>query len=223
MKKLLVLVIVFAISFVGYSQDKLTEGTLVITQKMSSDNEEMNSQLAMMGGTNTTTYFKDDKSRTEVSSQMTGDVIVVSDGATGQMITFMNNPMLGKKYMKGSIEDSQVDESKVSVKKGEETKTILGYECQQYFLTTEIQGQPVEMELFTTDAIKAYSQQTSAFGNDLKGFPLYSVVNMSQMGMNISIVSEVTEINKEAVGDEKFSMTILEGYEEMEQPPVIKN
>jgi len=220
MKKVLVLVIVFAVSFVGYSQDKITEGKLIITQKMSSDNEQMSSQLAMMGDTKSTTYFKNEKSRTEVSNPMTGDVVVIADGATSQMITYMDNPMLGKKYMKGSLDESQVDQNKVNVRKGDETKTILGYECQQYFLTTEIQGQNMEMELFTTDAIKAYSQQTSAFGSDIKGFPLYSVVNMSQMGMNITITSEVTEINKDAVQDSMFSMEILEGYEEMEQPEI---
>jgi len=220
MKKILVLLVALTLSFVGHSQDKLKEGMLVVTQKMSSDNEQANAQLAMMGDTKTVTYFKGEKSRTEVSSPMTGDVVVVADGESGQMITYMDNPMLGKKYMKGSIDDSQVDSSKVSVKKGDKTKTILGYECQQYFLTTEVQGQPMEMELYTTEAINAYSQQTSAFSKELKGFPLYSTINMSQMGMNITITSEVTEINKDAVSDDKFSMTIPEGYEEMTQPEI---
>ena len=220
MKKILVLVIVFTLSFVGYSQDKINEGRVVIAQKMSSDNEQMNAQISMMGDTKTTTYFKSDKSRTEASSSMTGDMIVITDGTTNQMITYMNNPMLGKKYMKGSLLDTQVDSSKVSVTKGDKTKTILGYECQQYFLTAEVQGQAMEMELYTTNAIVAYSQQTSAFSSEIKGFPLYSTINMSQMGMNITITSEVTEINKEAVEDDKFSMTILEGYEEMKQPEI---
>jgi len=222
MKKILVLVIALTLSFVGYSQNKINEGMLVITQKMSSDNEQMNSQIAMMGETKTTTYFKNDKSRTEISSPMTGDVIVIADAATNQMITFMNNPMLGKKYMKGSMDDAEVDSSKVTVKKGDKTKTILDYLCQQYFLTAQIQGQNIEMEVYTTDAISAYSQQTSAFASELKGFPLFMTMTMSQMGANIIITSEVTQISEEAVTDDKLSMAIPEGYEEMTQP-VIKN
>jgi len=220
MKKTVVLVVTFMLSFIGYSQDKITEGMLVITQKMSSDNEQMSAQISMMGDTKTTTYFKGNKSRTEVSSPMTGDVVVVADGESGQMITYMDNPMLGKKYMKGSIDDSQVDPSKVTLKKGDKTKTVLGYECQQYFLTAEVQGQTMEMELYTTEAINTYSQQTSTFSKELKGFPMYSTINMSQMGMSITITSEVTEINKDAVPTDKFSMVILEGYEEMTQPEI---
>ncbi|TJY37246.1 hypothetical protein [Pontimicrobium aquaticum] len=220
MKKILVLVVALTLSFAGFSQSKINEGMLVITQKMTSDNEQMNAQISMMGDTKTTTYFKGEKSRTEVSSSMTGDVVVVADGESGEMITYMDNPMLGKKYMKGSVNDSQVDPSKVTVKKGDKTKTILGYKCQQYFLTAEVQGQTMEMELYTTEAINAYSQQTSAFSKELKGFPMYLTVNMSQMGMNITITSEVTKINKNAVAADKFSMVVPEGYEEMTQPEI---
>jgi hypothetical protein len=220
MKKLLILIVALTLSFAGYSQSKINEGKLVVTQKMLSDNEQLNAQIASMGNSTTTTYFKGKKSRTEASSPMTGDMIVIADGATNEMITYMNNPMLGKKYMKGAMDDSQVDPSKVTVKKGDKTKTILGYECQQYFLTAEVQGQAMEMELYTTDAIDAYSQQTTALGADIGGFPLYSTINVSQMGMNVTITSEVTEIIEETVSDDKFSMTILEGYEEMSQPEI---
>jgi len=40
---------------------------------------------------------------------------------------------------------------------------------------------------------------------------------MNQMGSNIKVVSEVTEIKKEVLEDDKFSLEILEGYDEMKQ------
>ena len=39
---------------------------------------------------------------------------------------------------------------------------------------------------------------------------------MSQMGSTIEVVSEVTEIKKEKVSDDKFSLTPPEGFEKME-------
>ena len=216
MKKAILLV-ALVIGFLGYSQEDIKEGVITTTQKMSSDNEQVNAQISMMGDMVTTTYFKGEKSRTEISSPMTGDMVVITDGASNEMITFMNNPMLGKKYMKGSLDVSEEDMDKVTVKKGDDTKTILGYKCQQYFLTANMEGQTMEMEVYTTEAISAYSQQTTAYNEELKGFPLYSTMTMNQMGANITIVSEVTEIKKEDLSDDKFSMDILEGYDEMKE------
>jgi len=212
-----ILLIALIISSLGFSQEEIKEGKLVVTQKMSSDNEQMNAQIAMMGDMTTTTYFKDDKSRTEVSSPMTGDMTIITSKETNESITFMDNPMLGKKYIKGTLDVSQEQKDNVSIRKGDLTKTFLGYECQQYFVTGNMEGQTMEMELYATDAINAYSQQTSAFSEELKGFPLFMTMTMSQMGANITITSEVTEINKETISDDKFSMAILEGYDEMKQ------
>ena len=217
MKKALTLITLIVFSFLGYAQGDIKEGVIITSQKMSSDNEQMNAQISMMGDMVTTTYFKNDKSRTEVSSPMTGDMIIITDGKTKEMITFMDNPMLGKKFMKGSLEIPEEEMDNVIVKKGDETKTILGYKCQQYFLTVNMEGQTMEMQVFTTDAISAYSQQTTAYNSKLKGFPLFTTMNMNQMGAAITIVSEVTEIRKEALSDDKFSMAIPEGYDEMKQ------
>jgi hypothetical protein len=40
---------------------------------------------------------------------------------------------------------------------------------------------------------------------------------MSQMGMNLKITNEVTEIKPESVSDDKFDMTPLEGYEKTDK------
>ena len=217
MRTTVIFFVAIVTSLFGFSQNNLTEGVVVISQTMSSDNDEMNAQLAMMGDMRTTTYFKNDKSRTEVSSPMTGDMIVITDGASKEMVTFMDNPMLGKKYIKGSLDIAQSALNDIVITKGDETKMFLNFECQQYFVTSSVQGQPMEMEVFTTDAINTYSQQTAPYGDEIKGFPLYVSLSMNQMGSNIKVVSNVIEIKKEVLDDEKFSLEILDGYDEMKQ------
>ena len=54
-------------------------------------------------------------------------------------------------------------------------------------------------------------------GADLKGYPLYLTMYMSQPGMNLTITQEVTEIKKESVSDDKFDMTPPEGYEKTDK------
>ena len=215
MKKTLLVLFVFIGLNLG-AQETLTEGVLISKQTMFSDNEQVNNQLQAMGTTTSTTYFKGDKSRNETNSAMTGEMTIVMDGATKQMLMLMNQPMLGKKYALQSAEPSEEDLKNITVTTGTETRNILGYNCKQYIVKLEQNGQQMEMQMFTTDKISALSQNTTAMGEKVEGFPLYFVIKMSQMGSNIEVITEVTEIKKEQVSDDKFSLTPPEGYEKME-------
>jgi len=215
MKKLLLL-FALSLSIMVSAQDKLTEGIIVSKQTMSSDNEQMQAQFATMGDMLTTTYFTKNKSRTEVSSPMMGDIITISNSDTKESLMLMDNPMLGKTYaiQKNELTDEQLNS--INIVAGNETKTILGYECKQYTVTIEQEGVKMDVELYTTEAIDAMSQQADMLGGKLKGFPLYMTMKMNQMGSNMTIITEVTEIKKESVSDTKFSMTPPEGYKKME-------
>lgn len=204
------------LSVVLTAQEKIEEGVMTTKQVMSSDNEQMNAQLKSMGDTNSVTYFKGDKSRSETSSPMSGDMTIIMDGSAKQMLMLMNQPALGKKFVLQSMDPSEEDLAGVTVKKGDKTKTILGYKCQQYIVNLKQNGQDVEMEMFTTDKISAVSQNTTAMGGKVEGFPLYFTMTMNQMGSNIEVSSEVTKIDKEKVADQKFSLTPPEGYTKME-------
>lgn len=216
MKKLLVLSLTLLFSILVTAQKKIEEGVITTKHTMSSDNEQMNAQLKSMGETNSVAYFKGDKSRNETSTPMTGDMTIIIDGSTKQMLMLMSQPGLGKKYMLQSIEPSKEDLESVVVKKGDETKTVLGYKCQQYIISMKQNGQDVVMEMFTTDKILAISHNTTAMGDKVEGFPLYFIMKMNQMGAHIEVSSEVVKIDKAAVSDEKFSMTPPEGYAKME-------
>ena len=215
MKKLFfALVCIFSLS--TFAQESIPEGVMISKLTMSSDNEQMQAQLAMMGEMLTTTYFKNSKTRSETFNLMQGNTITIMDGEDNEMLIMIDNAA-GKKYMTKNLEPDEEDMKDVTIEKGDETKTILGYECQEYNVTTTQQGATVNMDIYVTDKISALSNQTSRMGIKVEGFPLYMEMNISQMGMSIQMKNEVTEIKKETVSDDKFDMTPLEGYEKTDK------
>ena len=212
MKKILVSLALFLIVTVS-AQDALKEGVIISKQTMSSDNEQMKAQFEMMGEMLSTTYFKDTKSRSELANPMTGNVTTISDTETHEVLVLMDNPMYGKKYMLQKNEVTEEQIKNIDVVAGDEIKTVLGYECKQYTVKINQSGVEMKMELFTTEAIPVVSQQTAILGDKLKGFPLYMTMDMNQMGSMMTVTTEVTEIKKEKVSDDKFDMTPPEGYE----------
>ncbi len=113
------------------------------------------------------------------------------------------------------IEIADEELKNITVVAGDETKMVLGYECKQYAVTINKDGVNMEMELFTSETIPVVSQQTAMLGDKLKGFPRYMTMTMDQMGSKMTVTTEVTEIKKEKVSDDKFDMTLPESYEKM--------
>ena len=218
MKKVLFM-LAFAMSITMVAQKEINEGVVTSKQTMSSENEQMNAQLAMLGDMITTTYFKNDKSRSETSNPMTGTTIFIADNASKKSITLMDNAMVGKKYMEGDITPSEEDLKGITIEKTNETKTILGYECTKYNVAMNKDGADVKMVIYATDKLKAVTQQTTAFGKDFKGFPMHMDLAVEQQGMKMNLVIEVTDVKAEKVADEKFDMTPPEGYSKSDALP----
>src|SRR5690606_10265168 len=124
MKKIL-FVLVSILSIASFSQEKIVEGVVKSKQTISSDNEQVNAQLAMIGEILTTTYFKNTKTRSETFNLMSGNTIAIMDNDKKEMLVMMDNQMVGKKYMINSIEPSEEDLKNVTIEKGDETKTVL--------------------------------------------------------------------------------------------------
>tara|TARA_R110002073_G_scaffold93546_4_gene218414 strand:+ start:27340 stop:27999 length:660 start_codon:yes stop_codon:yes gene_type:complete len=212
MKKLLVLLLtVFSLS--SFAQDKISEGVIIMKQKIESDDPTVQAQLAMMGEMTSTTYFKKGKSRSEVSNQMSGDVTVIIDQDIQEMLMLMDGPM-GKLYGKKSTNLTEEELKKVTVTEIDETKTILGYKSKRYDLVVKDQGVETTIKFYMTDAIEIQTQQTALYGGKLKGMPMYMEMEMNQMGMEMIMKFEVVEVKKESVDDSKFDMAIPEGYKE---------
>ncbi|MBN2867042.1 MAG: DUF4412 domain-containing protein [Flavobacteriaceae bacterium] len=214
MKKL-IFILLASFSLVSVAQEELKEGVISSKMTMSSDNAEMNSQLQMMGETKITTYFKEDKVRAETSSPMSGENITIIDKSKEKVLTLLNSPMYGKKYSMTEYEEPKELGDDIKITKGDQTKTILGYDCQQYNVTMKAEGVDMTMEIFATDQIKAQTQETSQFGDKLDGFPLYMKINVLQQGMKMTMLYDVTDVKSEAVSNEMFDLTVPEGYSKM--------
>ena len=218
MKKILFLAL-WVLSVSTYAQNQIDEGVVISKQTMSSDNEQMNAQLAMLGDMISTTYFKNDKTRSETTSPMTGTTVFIADNTSKKSLVLMDNAMLGKKYMESNITPSEEDLKSITIEKTNDKKTVLGYDCTKYNVTMDKDGANVHMAIYTTEKLKAISQQTAAFGKDFSGFPLYMSFAIEQQGMKMDLVIEVTEIKAEKVSDDKFNMTPPEGYSKGENFP----
>ncbi len=156
-------------SLVISAQDNFTEGVITTKQTISSDNEMLKSQLSQMGEIVGTNYLNGSKSRVEVSNPMSGDVTVITDADTMKMLTLMDNPMLGKKYMNTSFEVTEEMAKNITIKEGSNTKKVLGYDCKEYIVNVEQGGNKVEMIMFVTEKIKpVLNQQTAMLGDKLK-------------------------------------------------------
>ncbi len=197
-----------------FAQEKISEGIIVQKQTLSSSNEQMNTQLAMIGDMQTTTYFKVNKSRSEMSNPMAGETVTIMDNDKKEMLVLINNAQLGKKYVTKSFTPTEEALKNIVVIPSDETKTILGYECKRFDLTSTNDGVETKLILFTTDKIGALSEQLASFGDKISGFPMYLEINATQMGMDMTIKMEVIEVKNEKVSDEKFSVEIPEGYED---------
>jgi len=118
------------------------------------------------------------------------------------LLMLMDNPALGKKYTLQNLDEVKNQVENVEVQEGTETKTILGYKCKQY-------------KVVMNEAMKVQYDQGTILGDKVKGYPLYMVMKVNQMGINMEITTEITEIKEEKVSDSKFNITPPEGYSKM--------
>ena len=199
--KKMFLVLVAMLSLHVIAQNELTEGVMMMKMTMDTDNEQAKAALAMMGDMTVTTYFKDNKSRTEQSHQMTGSNITIVDNEAKKLLVLMENPMLGKKFVKQDILVSEEDIKNVKVNERGDTKTIAGYICKGYDVTVMKDGVENKMVMYVTDKIAAPNQNTAGLGDKIKGFPLYMVMNTKQGPIAMQITMEVTEVREEKVDD----------------------
>ena len=172
MKKIIVLA-ALVISAFGFSQKTINEGVITATQTISSPDEQVNMQLAMMGQMITTTWFKNDKSRSEMSNPMAGNTIVVMDGSANKMLMMVDNAMTGKKYMLNDLTPSEEKLKDIRVVESTDTKTILGYVCKKYDVTMMKNGTEVKIALYTSEKVPAKSQQAAGLGAKIKGYPMF--------------------------------------------------
>lgn len=206
---------VLLISILGTAQEKLKEAIITSKQTISTDSPQMQARFDAMGETVSTTYIKGNNSRVEMNSPMTGPMVVITNGDKMKSLTLMDNPMAGKKFTIEDLELTPEMKDNIEVVDGNTTKTILGYECEEKIITMSQNGGEVKMTMFVTNKISPVkTQQTAMLDDQIKGYPLYKVINMKQSGMEMTITTEVTNIEATSVSDEKFELDVPEGYTE---------
>lgn len=220
MKKIILLFIV-TMSINVSAQKELKEGVMAMKMTMSSDNEQVNASLAMMGDMAMTIYFKENKSRSEMTNPMAGSTTTIVNNTSKKTLVLMDNAG-GKNYMLSDIDISEESLKGLTITSRKDTKTIAGYVCKGYDIVGKKEGADINMTLYATDKIMAPNQNTAAFGTKIKGTPMHMIMNMTQMGMDMKITMEITEVKGETVADSKFDMTVPEGYAKMEMPKPAK-
>ncbi|MCK0130150.1 DUF4412 domain-containing protein [Flavobacteriaceae bacterium F08102] len=210
----LILIALFSIQ--GFAQKEIKEGYIIQKMQLSTGDATMDAQIqSMMGELTSKTFFKNQLSSTTMNNPMAGNTKTIVDLNKKKMIIFMDNPMLGKKYKEDNINLSEDDLKNVKFTSNGKTKTILGYTCNGYDASAEVDGNVTNMILYVTEQIKAPTQYAASFGEKLKGFPMFMEMSMNQGGMDMTMQMEVTEIKAETVADKEFDMTIPEGYSEI--------
>jgi GLPGLI family protein len=217
MKKIITLVAVAALALVtqvSNAQDKIKEGKAVFEISYP-DAENMNDQQLAMMPKDVTIYFKDGKSRSEMSMSY-GSFVTITDDAKKESIMCMD--MMGKKNaIKTSYDEAEKEKAKLGeydVKITDETKEIAGYKCKKAMITYKKEEKPMEV-WFTNDVAGTQSGRYSYKGID--GFMME--FSMVQQGMTMKMTC--TSLDKKAlVSDDKFK--IPDGFTVMTQEEMQK-
>ena len=185
---------------------QMTEGviTMEITEITSSD-EAIAAQMQMLKGTETKTFFTDEKYKTDMS--MMGGMVnmgTIVENNTGRMDMLMD--MMGQKMWiqtdmdeAGKDKPSQ-DDVEISYDK-EDTKEILGYKCYRMNLSSPAMpgGKVVA---YITEDIKSNAKFIQGYEKiSFAGFPLEVSVVSPQLTMKM----ETTDLQK-AVPDGAFDV-----------------
>ena len=214
MKKSLLLLSIFITTILS-AQTELIQGKIISKQRLVTENEQVQAQFDMMGKMESVTLFKNGNSFTELDNPMSGKVTTIINEEQKEMLLLMDNPAMGKLYSKQSTTPKEEDLKNTTVTKGDKTKTILGYECKEYKVSSTTNGVTSEMTLFTTEELNIPTQQTAMLQDKVPGFPLYMEIKMNQMGIEMVVITEVKSIDEQEVKDDLFNTTPPDGYKSM--------
>ncbi len=210
MKKI-VLVVFAMVSMMSFAQETMKEGSVVMSLKMSSNDEQMNQQLAMMGADLTFT-FKKDKGRIDTSGFMVGNNNIIIDNENKQSLVLINQMMMGKKYMKQEMKDFKdptLPEG-FEIKKTGDKKSFLGYDCE----VQTMENDKMKMIMYVAPSIQMMEKGALSIMDQVGGFPLFVEITANEGGKVITVKLEASKVHDSKIADSTFALDIPEGYEE---------
>ncbi len=210
MKSIKLLVLLLLSATIVLAQQK--EGKISFTLNMTSDNEALKNQLAMLQGATLTVYYDKDFSRSETTIPMfmTNIFVYSNNSQNGLMLI---SGMMGKKAIKVSKQETEESETKtgnVSFTKTNETKKILGFNCTKLIAKYDDEQ---TADFWVTKEIIASKKVLQGISSQLEGFPLE--FSSHQSGVTTKFTATKFEDNLKGENKkELFSLAIPEGYEE---------
>ncbi len=164
-------------------------------------------EVAKMNDQLTIIYFKNDKSRSEVSSRRTGMKTSIVDVSVNKKLILTDNLITGKRFKWENL-----NVNKGNVTKLTDTKIIQGYECSHYQIASNGQKTQILIDVYVTPKISAISPEVAAFYKQIKGFPMHMEMRVKSHGMHILMQYDVTELKAIKILDSQFNMSIPDGF-----------
>ena len=202
---ILLSVFIYSGCFKAFAQGVITEGKVVY--EISFPDMELDQKYQAMMPSESIVYFKDKKSRTEMTVSAGIHTASILDSKSGEIITLTD--MMGTKNAMILTEKDQLkskEKTKDKVKDQfpvityqNETKVIAGYTCKKVLIQTDAESKPIE--IYYTDKLKSVMQINSGWKN-FEGFPLEYTLDMEGMKMMMSAKS----VTEEKVDDVQFEI-----------------
>ena len=175
--------------------------------------EDLSPQIKPMAGMlpkSAVVEVRDGLSKTSTPNPMGGEVTVILNSETGDVLTLMN--VMGQKYATKTSSNDVKEEDKPEIEYTEETKEISGYNCKKA-LVTDKNGN--EIEVYYTKDIDV---KVSSAVDGIDGFPMQvTVVNdMFTMTQTVTKVEngKVKKIKMEVPSD--YEVKTLEELQKMQ-------
>jgi hypothetical protein len=194
-KSILVLCLISLTSAYSYGQKIITEGKVVY--KITYPEMELDNQTAAMLPSESVVFFKNTKSRTNVSMGMGMTTSTITDSKTNSNIALFD--MMGNKsaVVTPAEEVKKWDTQKnTKVIQTGEKKEIAGYDCKKIVISN---NDTTTMEMFYTDKISPKAKLIPE-ARSVEGFPLEYIIEQNGMKMKMTAMS----VTEEKVADDQF-------------------
>ncbi len=163
-------------------------------------------QMASMFPNEAVSYFKNNKSRMEMSMMMGSRTVTISDGNTKSAVTLMD--LMGQKYAIDNSSSKTSEEQKkmmdaTTVTITNETKKIAGYTCKKaiiVILPTASNKDTLNMEMWFTNELSINKNFVASSMNKIDGAVLEFTIKQNKMDIKLSAKSVV----KQSVEDSLF-------------------
>jgi len=197
------------------------------TVKMSIKVEGLPEEYSAMAENEVVVYMKGEKTKHEVTSMMMNQTSLNDGTISTTIMEQMGNKTgwtMTKAEMEADEKENEGKKTKPTIEYTTEKKTVAGYECTKAIVTSVVGKEKKEQQstVWFTDKIKQPTTKSSMKkgmmgGPDLsslKGFPMQTEMSMTQQGMEMKVISTVTEVLTTAIDDSVFKIN-TEGYKMM--------